>query len=275
MRKPRAANTPIDAKRLKAWTDEFGAYRHAVTKASIESWLDQFESGDRDLGARVLDAVDFYGAERIAAGFRSALSSLEGWDKSPSQRQGRWRFVAFSGSAGKSGDAMLHQFRLANNLDGKNSDAMFIYRSELINQKLTEDDTVVLLDDLTSTGDQVTEVWDEHFAELVAGTGRVYLIVVVAGNGARKRIREKTELRLVPCHELNQKDCFFADDCKHFSDTEKTRLLHYARIADAKLPKGYGECGYLLVFQHRCPNNSIPVLHENNSKWRGLFLRHD
>lgn len=275
MRKPRAVDTPIDAKRLKKWTDEFAGYRHSVTKTIIESWLDQFEDGDRDLAARILDSVDFYGQERIAAGFRSALQSLDGWDANPTRRRGRWRFAAFSGSAGESGDAMLHQFRLANNLNGKPHKEMFIHRSELTQQKLGPDDTVVLLDDLTATGNQVCDVWEEHFAELVAGAGRVYLIVVVAGKGARKKIKEETELQLVPTREFNLKDSLFHADCDCFSEVEKTRLLKYAKIADPKLPMGYGECGYLLVFQHRCPNNSVPILHESHSKWEGLFPRND
>ena len=275
MRRPRPANTAIDANRYRRWTDEFGGYRHSVTQTTIQSWLEQFDAADRDLAARVLDAVEYFKPERIGAAFRSALQSLTGWSANPANRTGRWFFVPFAGSAGTSGDAMLYQFRLANNLDNRGSDGMFIYRSELVAQKLTAIDTVVFLDDLTATGQQVCTVWDEHFAELVVGAGRVYLVVVVAGKGARKEIKEKTELRLVPGHQLDLKDTLFGDDCACFTDAEKDRLLHYAKIADVKKPMGFGDCGYLLVFQHRCPNNSVPILHENHSKWLGLFLRHD
>lgn len=170
---------------------------------------------------------------------------------------------------------MLHQFRLANNLDHKNNDKMFVHRSQLIGEQLGAEDTVVLIDDLTATGDQVCEVWTEHFAELVAGIGRVFLMVVVAGRGARKRIKDKTDLRLIPTKELDHRDSLFLDDCNYFTGAEKDRLLEYARIANYKLPKGRGECGYLLVFQHRCPNNSVAILHESHPKWEGLFLRHD
>jgi hypothetical protein len=29
------------------------------------------------------------------------------------------------------------------------------------------------------------------------------------------------------------------------------------------------------VFQHRSPNNSIPILHADHERWTGLFPRHD
>ena len=275
MRKPKAANMAIDGKRIKTWTDLFGSYRHAVTKTTIESWLDQFDDEDRDLAARVLDAVEYYGSERIAACFRDGLKSLHGWNANPGKRAGRWRFVAFSGSTGESGDAMLAQFRLANNLGGKPNDNLFIHRSELVSERLTSEDTVVMVDDLTATGNQVCEVWAAHFAELVAGVGRVYLMVIVAGSGARKQIRDNTDLELIATRNLEGRDSFFSAHCGHFTAAEKERLLRYAKIADAERPRGYGECGYLLVFQHRCPNNSVPILHESHSKWEGLFLRHD
>jgi hypothetical protein len=275
MRKPRPVNSPRDFRRFRSWINEFGAYRHAVTQLTIENWLKQFKPRDRDLAARLLDSVDFYAGQRIAASLRNALGSIEGWHANPARRTGRWRFVSFSGSAGKSGDAMLHQFRLANNLDGRQSDEMFVYRSDLIRERLTSDDTVVLVDDLTATGTQVCEVWEQHFAELVAGAGRTFLIVVLAGRGARKEIKNKTGLRLIPGHELREKDSLFSDECEHFTDEEKNRLRAYSRIANAALPAGFGDCGYLLVFQHRCPNNSVPLLHACNSKWSGLFPRND
>ena len=275
MRKPRPINSPLNARRFRLWTSEFGAYRHAVTQMSIENWLRQFRRPDRDLAARVLDSVDFYASQRIAALLRNALESIEGWHANPARRSGRWRFVPFSGSAGQSGDAMLHQFRLANNLDGRQSDEMFIYRSELVSERLTSDDTVVFVDDLTATGKQVCEVWEEHFAELVAGVGRAFLIVVVAGRGARKEIKKNTELRLVAGHELRAKDSLFSEDCEYFTAAEKERLLAYSRTANAALPAGFGNCGYVLVFQHRCPNNSVALLHDSNARWSGLFPRHD
>ena len=121
MKRPLDPGTPIDAKRYKRWISRFGSYRAEVTNITIQSWLKQFKK-DKDLGARILDTVEFYGQSQIYAAYREALNSLSGWHVSASKRKGHWRFAAMSGSAGESGDAMLHHFRVANGLDTKGFD---------------------------------------------------------------------------------------------------------------------------------------------------------
>jgi hypothetical protein len=287
MRTPLAPGTAIDARRYKRWIDRFGSYRDAITHVTIESWLNQFDTGDQDLAARVLDVVDFYSQSQIYAAFRETLAALPGWHESSSKRTGNWRFAAMSSSAGESGDAMLHHFRIANKLDSKRFDELFVSRSELFRQpmlpegnprKLGEDDVVVLLDDFSGTGDQVCNAWNDpatSFGALLTGVGKIYLILVAASKAARQRISKETALCPMPAHELHESDSVFSDQCRHFTKPDQVRLLHYGQIADKNNPKGYGGCGFVVVFQHRPPNNSIPILHADHSKWTGLFPRHN
>lgn len=275
MKAPLPANTAINQRRFNGWLNDFHGYRHSVSQGVVEAWLNQFDRNDRDLGARVLDAVDFIGQPQIAAALRNSLNSIPGWNKAESRREGQWRFAAYSSSAGESGDTMLHHFRLANGLDSRRFKHLFVHRSELLLQGLGTDDTLVLIDDFVGTGDQVCNAWQETFAELVTGIGRVYLIVVAATRHAFDRIQSDTELTLSPSKWLDEADDLFSSKCRHFSDDEKTRILKYCRTADRNKPKGWGECGLVVVFQHRCPNDSIPILHANHSKWSGLFRRHD
>ena len=287
MRRPLAPGTSIDAKRYRRWIDNFGSYRTGIINVSIQSWLNQFDASDQDLAARVLDAVEFYGQSQIYAAYRNALAALEGWHKTASKRKGRWRFAAMSGSAGESGDAMLYQFRVANSLDARQLNELFVSRSDLFRlanlpdsdpHKLGKDDVVVLLDDFSGTGTQVCDAWNDpetSFGALLTGVGKVYLVVVAASKSARKRIKDETDISLVSGHELQESDDVFSDHCKHFTKIDRTKLLHYGTIADKKFPKGFRECGFVVVFQHRTPNNSIPILHADHSKWTGLFPRHD
>lgn len=277
MRAPRPANTPVNNKRMLRWIGEYGAYRHTVTRVAIENWLRQFSPGDQDLAARVLDAIEFYGQDRIAAGYRRALRSIPGWNLDRRQLRGKWRFAPFSQSAGESGDSMLHQFRLANGMDGAAYREMFIHTSEIARQGLGAEDTLVLVDDMTATGDQVCKAWMDFFSELVAGAGRVYLIVIVAGKEAKGRIDKETNstLSLVPVRQMEGRDGLYSNECTHFSQADKDRILAYSRRAHPAEPKGHGDCGYLLVFQHRCPNNCIPILHRSTRRWDALFPRHD
>jgi len=287
VRAPSKRGTPINARRYRRWTNRFGAYRDPVTNVTIEGWIDQFDDGDKDLAARVLDSVEFYGQAQIHAAYRQALAALQGWDKDPAKRDGAWCFAAMSGSAGESGDAMLYQFRIANGLDNRKYNDTFVNRSELFRRtllpdgdpkRLGNDATVVLLDDFTGTGKQVCDAWNDpatSFGALLAGVGKVYLIVVAASRTARTKIADETSLTLLPVHYLGDSDNVFSTSCSHFSVRERSRLLHYGKRADNKNPKGFGECGLLVVFQHRAPNNTIPILHVDHNGWTGLFPRHD
>lgn len=276
----------IDARRYNRWIDRFGSYRAGIINVTIQSWLDQFDNGDKDLAARILDSVEFYGQSQIHAAYRGALQALNGWHTDPVQRQGRWCFAAMSGSAGESGDAMLYQFRLANGLDAKKHNDIFVTRSDLFRRvllpdddpkKLGTDDVVVLLDDFSGTGTQVCAAWNDpvtSFGTLLAGVGKVYLVVVAASMDAIKRISNETLICPVPAHHLYDEDNVFSPRCPHFTNGERRKLVHYGKRADRKNPKGFGNCGLLVVFQHRAPNNSLPILHMDHDHWVGLFPRH-
>jgi len=287
VRRPLPPGTPIDEKRYRRWISRFGSYRAPIINVTVQSWLRQFARADRDLAARVLDVVEFYGQSQIHAAYRHALEALDGWHRSASKRKGAWRFAAMSGSAGESGDAMLHHFRIANCLDAKSLNELFVSRSDLFRQtlladddpqKLGEDDVVVLLDDFSGTGTQVCDAWNNpqtSFGALLTGVGKVYLIVVAASKAARKKISDETTISLLPAHDLHESDNVFSENCRHFTKADRVKLVHYGKIADKKSPKGFGDCGLVVVFQHRSPNNSIPILHADHSRWTGLFPRHD
>jgi hypothetical protein len=181
---------------------------------------------------------------------------------------------------------MLYQFRIANGLTARRFDELFVSRADLFRQpmlpdndpkKLGNDDVVVLLDDFSGTGNQVCDAWNDpatSFGALLAGVGQVYLVLVAASTAARKRISNETSISPFPVHELRESDNIFSDHCTHFTIDDKANLLRYCTIADKRLPKGFGDCGLVVIFQHRPPNNSIPILHKDNRRWTGLFPRH-
>jgi len=268
----------VNATRMRRWTDRFGAYRSPVTNLTIEAWIDQFDDVDRDLAARVLDVVEFYGQAQIPAAYRQALASLEGWDPAKVRRTGKWRFAAMSGSAGESGDSMLYQFRIANKLDSRRFRELFVGRRDLLSEELGPNDTVVLLDDFSGTGKQVCDAWTDPetaFGELLAGVGMVYLLLVAATTRAIDKISEETSLTVLPAYHLGDRDNIFSEACRCFSRRERGRLLHYCTTASRATPRGFGECGLVVVFQHRTPNNSIPILHADHAHWSGLFPRNE
>ena len=275
MRRPLKRGEAVSQARMKSWMADFGGYRHQVTETKIERWLDQFNEPHQDIAARILDSIDFIGRTQISNLFRDVLGAIPGWHNDPNRRKGRWRFVAYSGSAGESGDSMLHSFRIATRLDRKQHDEMFIHRRDLLIERLTPDDTVILIDDFSGTGKQVCNSWREIFQELLPAEPNIYLLLIGAAKKAIERIKEETELRPICGFELTEKDNIFHTKCRYFTKQEKEILLTYCGKADSKNPRGYGKCGFVVVFAHRCPNNTIPVIHTNHKKWIGLFPRHD
>lgn len=274
MKRPRLRGAGIDMGRMRSWISSFGGYRVSVSEERIDRWLVQF-ARDRDLAARILDSVDFVGHEQMANSFRDLLNSIEGWHRDEQRRRGRWRFVAHSSSAGESGDTMLHRFRVANTLNGRRFQELFIHKSELLKEKLSPSDTVVFVDDFSGTGNQICQDWVNDVKELLAGGPRVFLILIAVCDGARRRIEQHTDLTVHAAFELSNRDNIFSQECGHFSLTEKRVLLGYCRRADPRYPRGFGDCGLLIVFAHSCPNNSIPILHASNQHWEGLFRRYD
>jgi hypothetical protein len=170
---------------------------------------------------------------------------------------------------------MIHHFRLANNLSSKVYDGLFIYKSDLLAADLGPQDTVVFIDDFSGTGKQVKDAWDENIKELLPGNPRIFLVLVAISRDAKEKIKQETDLIVVNEIELTEADDIFSPACQHFDETEKVSLLRYCKRADSQIPKGFGDCGFVVVFAHRCPNNSIPVLHSNHPRWEGLFRRHD
>jgi hypothetical protein len=274
MKEPLPRGAAVDARRMRSWLDTFTGYRHAVNEARIDRWMEQFDAADRDLAARILDSVDFISAGQVTQGFRAILGGLTGWSTNEAQRQGRWRFVALSASAGESGDTMLHRFRIANNLTGRQYTDLFVYKRDLLQEKLAPGDTVVFVDDFAGTGQQVCEHWPE-LAELLPGSPLVYVGLVAASREARVRIEAETRLAVVPYIELTAQDDIFGAACPHFTAAEQAVLLGYCTVANGRTPRGFGDCGFVTVLAHNCPNNSIPVLHASHPTWEGLFRRHD
>jgi hypothetical protein len=273
VRTPRPAGTPIDTRRRSTWQRRFGSYRYGVTEAGILDWLSQFEDAHRDTAARLLDAVEFISAEQLHQAFRSLIAKLPGWHRNANRRRGRFTFVAFSSSAGESGDNMLHQFRLANNLNRREFDSLFIGRSDLLRSGLGATDTVVFLDDFVGTGNQAVTAWQAMFEELTSQIGNVYLVTVAAFRVGSARIKDETRMQLLTHRSLGYRDDLFNNECNHFSAEEKSCILQYCRTASPAHPRGFGDCGLVLVLYHQCPNNTLAVLHASSQRWEPLFPR--
>lgn len=272
MRSPQRRGTAISPARRQNWLDSFQGYRHLISDQDIQDWLNQFEEEHKDIAARVLDSVEYITPNGTDDAYRSLLATLPNWHNDPAIRQGIWKFVPFSRGPGESGDRMVHQFRTANNLAGRQHESLFAYWSQLAS--LGPDDTVVFIDDFSGSGSQVIDYWPT-FDEVLANRPTVYLMLIAATTRARGIISAETPLNLHASLLLNETDDIFSNSCTYFTKAEKNALLSYCQRASHQEPKGRGACGLIVVLAHKAPNNSIAVLHKNNNRWAGLFRRYN
>jgi hypothetical protein len=272
MRQPSAPGADVSPDRLGSWLNRFRFYRQPPDEATVRSWIASFRVGDRDVAARILDCVEVVSEPEIHEGYRVALRGLPGWSADPTARTGRWFFLGFGGPS-ESGQVMLRMFREANRLTGKANNHLFYNLRDLASEKITADDSVVFVDDFSGTGNQVVRMW-EIIHEIVAAEAKYYLIITAATRKAVDRIATETGLTPVSRMMLECEDNVFDAQCGHFSDADRRTIEQYGKRADRQRPKGYGDCGLLFVLCHKTPNNTLPILHANHPKWRGLFPRY-
>jgi hypothetical protein len=264
-------DSPIfDDARLNKIYSRFVRYQRAISPRDISNWLLQFRPDDIEVAQRIIEHIIFIDEDEIRSHFSTSLNNLEGWNHQEALREGKWRFVAYSGSAGESGDRMLHLFRRTNNLSGNQFNPLFIHRSQLLLEGLGSTDKVVFVDDFSGSGKQISDNWPV-MTELLPGGPQTYIILSTACANAITQIQSNTEMIPIVGRTLNDNDNFFSDSNEIFSEDDKKRILFYCQKVWRDHPRGFGDCGLLLTFSHSCPNNSLPILHKNNAGWRALF----
>ena len=257
---------------INDFVSRFAFYRHPPKAEDITRWLGYFSEADRKLAIRLLNNLQLFSEQQIQENYKKGLAQVPGWNPDETQRIGQWFFVGY-GRPSESGPAMLRIFREANRLSGRRHDPLFLSISDLPSKKLTAKDTLVFVDDFSGTGKQVIDNWPIT-KELLASDARVFLILTAATQNALQKIKTETELEVITEKVFKDTDNIFNDICLLFNTTEKENVLKYCTKADRRKPKGFGDCGLLVVLSHRTPNNSIPILHVNTRNWRGLFPRY-
>lgn len=270
MKKPQGGVSPA---KLAAWARRFSVYRRAPSKQDIQAWLSLFKDADQPVAIRILDNLLLVSETSIHTGYRTALQSLDGWHGNARQRDGRWYFCGYANHAHESGSVMLRMFAEANRLTQDAHRNMFVSPRELPQLKLTAMDTLIFVDDVSGSGNQVINYWPTML-ELIASEARTFLILTAATQRALDAISTNTDLEVIAQHVIDNSGNIFHEDCKFLTSAEKTKLLAYCKAADARNPKGYGNCGLLLILSHKTPNNTIPVLHCHHDGWQGLFPRY-
>jgi hypothetical protein len=245
-----------------------------VEAEDIRAWLDQFV-GPRNqrLAFQILLAVQFISNQELRALYE-AVHAVARKDTTIRIEPGRHRrefAVVYAEGDGKSASLMAKQYAHANTIHSSCIQAASRL-SEYLQGASCE--RVVIVDDFVGTGATAVRRLDEHEAvirEAVELTGRpVVLGVACAFQEGQRHIDEWISSSELPVTTavgkmLTSTDSAFDEGAGIFESVDDRlvaqRLFEdVARGLGSTEPLGTGELEALVVFEHNCPNNTLPLL---------------
>ena len=238
-----------------------------ITAGHILKWIGQFADEHLPLAGKVLQTIRYYGAANIRAMARELVYII--WQEFPGVDRSRVIFVPV-GSPGSGADIIVRILRQLQEVRG----TRIVTMADLERIDPGGVSGIVFIDDFSGTGDQLAEWWG--IVEPIVRPKEVPILValLVMNGRARSKIEEFAQAALC-VNELDEGADVFSEHNGDFDEIEKGLLLQYCERTgcEVSLVRGYGSCGLLVGFRHGCPNNSLPILWFEHTRWRSLFMR--
>ena len=271
-----------------------------INEVLIRAWLKQFgNERSQKMMFRLLKYLKkhgYFGHQKTWDTFRSlhaqvvadAASSQRDWTKQVGKR-GRVSNIIAScfDSAGKSGPAMMYEYVKANDIPRALATSMdqaveLLAKSE--NMMM-----IVFVDDFLGTGSTCVEGF-KKFKEMLVDRSvdidrHVLAFVALAGtesganwvNGetaGRLPVYLGTELSSAN-RAFSPSRAIFDDDRERIAAESLCRAI--GKALQPKHPLGYQDCQSLILFEHSCPNNTLPIFYKQGTYqgqvWKPLFPR--
>lgn len=251
---------------IREASDRFGDHEN-MTAGRVLNWIAQFADNHLPLAIKVLKNIKYYASSNIRAMTREliriVMQEFQGVD------QQRIVFVPV-GPPGSGSTIMVRVLRDLKEFKGVKVASMADLE-RLEPEKLS---AIVFMDDLSGTGDQLSEWWENVEPLVRPKRVRIVVALLVMFSRARLRINEFAEDALC-VDELDERENVLSSQNTQFDEAERKLLHRYCRRTGCppKFERGYGACGLLLAFKHGCPNNSLPILWFGSEKWHALFVR--
>jgi hypothetical protein len=289
-RKQQEEKAFVRSEEIVAVCQTWGLYRgRKISEDHVRTWLRQF--GDnlaQRLMFKILVGLRFYTADKIRAKLKEAYGIVSRGLTTRLENGRRRRgdiLVSYLDRVGKSGALYARLFADENEIYVDN----VIERDKLAGAFKGRSDlqAVVFVDDFLGTGQSAAEYFaqlDEECGELIRKSGlRFYFVAVCGFQSAEARIQQALDKMGLPvsvhvCDLLDDKDKCFDEHSRLFPETtERNYAMNMAYEKGAMLekrnPLGFGDCQATVVFEHGCPNNSLPILWAESKDWCPLFPR--
>jgi len=270
---------------------KWGVYQgRRISPDEIRAWLNQFQDNrTQRLIWPILEGLRFYSDGLI----REKLKEAHGIVKRgvvheiDGRKQKRDDIViSYLDGPGKSGAQCAKLYADENKIYSR----MVIEKSKLgdiLKENSQGIKAVVFVDDLLATGDSaigdLSSLLGEH-SELLQSKS-VYLITVCGFIHAQEKVTSFLEdngysADVHICDMLDEKDMCFSDNSTIYpAEAGRAKAKRVVEeigktLTMAKtMPLGYGNTQSTIVFEHNCPDNSLPILWATNDRWVPLFDR--
>ena len=275
-------DAPVSDLQVKAWLDQFTGQRHQELAMAL---LQHLKSD-----GYIDDAKLHQMCKSLHKIIVQEETSSSDWAPVVKRRKITNLFVSYLGKDGKSGSTLLYRYRTANNLPaemtGSPQDAVEFLKGSAHRQKKA---VVVMIDDFIGTGGSCIEGLAK-FHELttdIPGTDQnvsFYVGVLVGFQAGLEAVRStESDVRVLFQRELDSSNRAFSPDAGIFkSEADRVEAERMCRgigeVLEPRQPLGFGDCQALITFQHRCPNNTLPIFYKAGARyhgreWRPLFRR--
>jgi hypothetical protein len=262
----------------------------AVNEVRLQAWLGQFgDEKAQGLALRLLTRLKdkgYYDQARIYMLFRRLHSLVvaeqaTGGDWAQIVKRGKTTnvYVTFVDREGKSGAALAYAYRVTNQLSatlaGSIDDAVAFLR------QTSKPSILVFVDDFIGSGKTVVQTLGgfqvRWAAEGFGSKGHSCYCVALAGLASGiDYVRAEAEgvCRVLVADELQAESRAFAPNAGIFeSDEDRVEAERMCRaigeVLEPKHPLGFDDGQALVVFAHRCPNNTLPVFYKEGRSYQG------
>lgn len=250
-----------------------------ITYESIRDWIDQFDRRDGALAIRILEKVFFVDQSKILTAYQSIHQQLASLEDDLLKV-----FFAGYGYAGSSGEGMLYRYKTANRLRGTQIEANFMNMTDIPSRLLfINAPSVLFVDDFVGSGNGAIKVWRGETGEespalqdiVPASVRNRYLGVAVAYQRGIDEIQASIPLTVLPWKIFSERERVLSERSSIFNRSEKELIRMYCRRTgcSSSFETGYGDTQSLVVFEHNCPNDSLPILWFEGNDWKALFAR--
>ena len=289
----------VKKQEINTLVDGWGNYRgKRVTDIAVESWLNQFDTTEEQRVAfSLLKEIRFYSGalirEKLRSAHKSILADLAG--RGVVRRaadEGAWKvtdniLISFYGGEGKRGQTYAKLYADENKIYQDRITSPERLRDQV--GSLTDVEGIVFVDDFIGSGRTARASLKEALspiADIVKELGIDVFLISISGFALASEKVERAlakvvhRIRVSVCDPLNDSDRCFSETSVIFSDQAKRARAKeiieiYGRAVFKRNPLGFGDCQTLVVFEHTCPNNSLPILWASgpDDSWHPLFPR--